>query len=103
MQRYDVCREFTSAKLLIKYERGTTAKMMQVLVLSEEMLKKWIGSEMVTQESILEAALVQIYHGSLQRQGRRLSQKCICEVVTQALAQLVPFAVPRRRSLSKCC
>ena len=51
MQRYDVCPEFTSAKLLIMYapESGTTAKMVQVLVLSEQILKKWIGNEIVTQ------------------------------------------------------
>ena len=57
MQRYNVCPEFTSAKLLIMYA-PETAKMVQVLVLSEQMLKKWIGNEIVTQESILEAAVV---------------------------------------------
>lgn len=46
MQRYGVCPKFTSAKLLIMYasESGTTAKIVQVLVLSEQMLKN--GSEM---------------------------------------------------------
>lgn len=46
MQRYGVCLEFTSAKLLIMYasESGMTAKIVQVLVLSEQMLKN--GSEM---------------------------------------------------------
>ena len=61
MQRYDVCQEHTAAKVLIMYNSGAEpelqSRMMQVLVLSEQMLRKWIGSEAgaeVTQEIIFK-------------------------------------------------
>ena len=65
MQRYDVCQEHTAAKVLIVYNSGAgpelQSRMMHVLVLSKQMLKKWIGSEAgaeVTQEIILKAPVV---------------------------------------------
>ena len=65
MQRYDVCQEHTAAKVLITYNSDAglelQSRMMQVLILSEQMLRKWIGSEAgaeVTQEIILKAPVV---------------------------------------------
>ena len=65
MQRYDVCQEHTAAKVLIMYNSDAgpelQSRMMQVLILSEQMLRKWIGREAgaeVTQEIILKAPVV---------------------------------------------
>ena len=63
MQRYDICSEYTTAKLLLMYKTAAcnSQKMMQVLLLSDKMLRKWIGSEeeeAVTQEAILAAPVV---------------------------------------------
>ena len=57
MQKYDICPDHTSARLLIMYENGRQErKMMQVSVLSEQMLQKWIGKEIpITQEALISS------------------------------------------------
>ena len=64
MQRYSICTDSTTAKLLVMYDdSGSQRKMMQVLVFGENLLHKWIGGETrheVTQELLLTAPAVSI-------------------------------------------